>query len=119
MSMKDEILASYAKVSAALAADDLGAAKKAAAEVAEHAGMAGNIDLAGKASAVAQAGKIDAARGAFKGLSAAAEPLAKGEKDYVVMHCPMAGDWVQTKGPTKNPYMGKAMLSCGGPKEMK
>ena len=119
MNMKSEILSSYTKVSAALAADDLATAKKAASEVAEHAGMAGNKDLAAKANAVAKAAKIDAARDAFKALSTAVEPLAKGNKDYVVMNCPMAGDWVQTKGPTKNPYMGKAMLTCGGPKESK
>lgn len=117
MNMKSEILSSYVKVSAALAADDLATAKRAASEVAEHAGMAGNKDIAAKASAVAKAAKIDAARDAFKALSSAVEPLAKGEKDYVVMNCPMAADWVQEKGATRNPYMGKAMLTCGGPKE--
>lgn len=116
MPMKAEVLSSYVKVSASLAADDLASAKAAAAGVAEHAGMADNKDLAAKANAVAKAADINAARDAFKSLSAAVEPLAKGEKDYVVMHCPMAGDWVQTKGPTRNPYMGKAMLTCGGPK---
>jgi hypothetical protein len=117
--MKTEILSSYVKVSSALAADDLAAAKNAASEVVGHAGMAGNKDLAAKASAVANAAKIDEARDAFKALSSAVEPLAKGEQDYVAMHCPMAGDWVQMKGPTRNPYMGKAMLTCGGPKASK
>src|SRR5437763_1505698 len=119
--MKKEILSSYVKVSAALAADDLAAAKKAAATVADHAKMSeGNKAIASKADAVAKATKIDAARDAFKSLSEAVEPLAKGEKGYVVMNCPMANaDWVQTSKDVKNPYFGKSMLTCGSPKEMK
>lgn len=119
MNMKGDILASYVKISSALAADDLAAAKTAAAALADHAKMSDNKDLAAKAQSVAKASKIDAARESFKALSTAIEPLAKGEKGYVVMNCPMAGDWVQMKGSTKNPYMGQAMLTCGGPKESK
>lgn len=118
--MKSEILSSYVKVSAALAADDLAAAKTAAATVAEHAGMSDNKDIATKASAVAKASKIADARDAYRTLSIAVEPLAAGQKDYVVMYCPMAqSDWVQMKGKTQNPYYGKSMLTCGGPKAMK
>jgi len=118
MPMKSEILAATAKASAALAADDFNTAKTAAAEVASHAVMAKNSDLAAKAKAVASAKDIAAAREAFKALSAAVEPLAAGEKDYTVMHCPMAkADWVQTGTQVKNPYYGKSMLSCGAPKE--
>lgn len=119
-SMQAEILSTYAKVSAALAADDLPAAKAAAGAVAEHASMSDNKELATKATALAKASDINAARNAFKSLSAAIEPLAAGQKDYTVMYCPMAdSDWVQAKGPTKNPYYGKAMLTCGGPKQNK
>lgn len=118
--MKPEILSAYVKVSAALAADDLAATKKAAATVAEHARMSDDKDIAVKADAVATADKIEAARDNFKALSAVVEPLAAGDKNYVVMNCPMAdADWVQAKGPTKNPYFGKAMLTCGSPKRMK
>lgn len=118
--MKSDILSSYVKVSSALAADDLAAAKTAAAEVAEHAGMSsGHKEIANKANAVAKASNIQQARGAFKELSNAVIPLSAGEKNYVVMHCPMAGDWVQTGNGVKNPYMGKAMLTCGGPKSAK
>ncbi len=118
--MKPEILASYSKVSSALAADDLTAAKAAASALSEHAGMSANKDIAAKADAVAQAANIEAARGAFKGLSVATEPLASGQKDLVVMYCPMAdSDWVQVQGKTQNPYFGKAMLACGGPKKTK
>src|SRR5882762_4464804 len=105
--MKPEILSSYIIVSAALAADDLAGAKTAAAAVAEHAGMSDNKDIAAKASAVAKAEKIETARDNFKALSAAVEPLAAGDKSYVIMNCPMAdADWVQAKGSTKNPYYG-------------
>lgn len=119
--MKSEILSSYVKVSAALAADDLAAAKTAAEAVADHAGMSGaNKAIAPKATAVAKAKSIDAARDAFKTLSEAVEPLAAGEKGYVVMNCPMKNaDWVQTSNDVKNPYFGKAMLTCGGPKPAK
>lgn len=119
--MKSEILSSYVKVSAALAADDLAAAKTAAATVADHAGMSdANKAIAPKATAVAKAKNIDAARDAFKPLSAAVEPLAEGEKGYIVMNCPMKNaDWVQTSNEVKNPYFGKAMLTCGGPKSTK
>ena len=120
MNMNGEILASYVKVSAALAADDLAAAKTAAAAVAEHAGMSGQKDIAANADAVAKAGKIDAARTSFKALSTAVEPLAAGQKNYVVMNCPMANaDWVQTGTAVKNPYYGKAMLNCGAQKKAK
>lgn len=120
MNMKSDILSSYAKISAALAADDLASAKKAATAVAEHAGMSDSKDIATKANAVAKATKIDAARDAFKALSAAVEPLAKGEKGYVVMHCPMLkADWVQTSSKVQNPYYGKSMLTCGEPKSSK
>src|SRR5260221_10053358 len=119
--MKSEILSSYVKISAALAADDLAAAQTAAATVAEHAGMSdSNKTIAPKANAVAKAKDIDAARDAFKALSAAVEPLAKGEKGYVVMNCPMMhADWVQTSKEVKNPYYGKMMLTCGSPKSSK
>ncbi|MGH8017374.1 MAG: DUF3347 domain-containing protein [Opitutaceae bacterium] len=119
MPMKSEILAAYVKISAALAADDLKAAQAAAAEVADHAGMAKkNADLAAKAQAVADAADLAKARESFKALSTAIEPLATGEKDYVVMHCPMMkADWVQTGTAVKNPYYGKSMLTCGAPKK--
>lgn len=120
MDMKPEILSAYVKVSTALAADDLAAAKTAASAVAEHASMSDNKDIATKATALAKASKIEAARGAFRELSVAVEPLVAGNKDLVVMYCPMAdSDWVQAKGKTQNPYFGKAMLTCGEPKKAK
>ena len=119
-SMNAELLAASAKVSAALAADDLPAAKSAAMALAGHADMSKNTAVATAANALAKADKIADARKALIPLTAAVEPLAKGQKDYVVMNCPMAGaDWVQARGKTQNPYYGKSMLTCGGPKQSK
>lgn len=117
--MSSEIVTAYAKVTTALAADDLAVAKTAASELADHAGMAKNSAVAGKAKALAKAVNIEDARKELAALTAAVAPLAKENKAYVLMNCPMAGDWIQAKGSTKNPYMGKAMLTCGGPKETK
>ena len=116
---KSGILAAYAKVSAALAADNLADAKAAATALATTAGPAANQPIADQATAVAKAADIAAARKSFKTLSATVEPLAAGEKGYTVMHCPMANaDWVQSTGDVRNPYFGKAMLTCGEPKKV-
>jgi hypothetical protein len=118
MDMKGEVLSAYLKVSAALAADDLAAAKIAAATVAEHARMSDRKDIANNADALAQASKIEAARETFRSLTIAMEPLVEGDKGYVVMYCPMAkSDWIQMPGQAQNPYFGKSMLHCGGPKK--
>jgi Cu(I)/Ag(I) efflux system membrane fusion protein len=70
-----------------------------------------------KVDPVANAANIQTAREAFKALSLMAEQLVVGDKTYTVMYCPMAkADWVQTSKDVKNPYYGKAMLTCGGPK---
>lgn len=113
--MKPEILASYAKIAAALAADDFATAKTAAKEVGSHAGMSSGFKtIAPLANAVANAASIAESRSAFKALSAAVEPLAMGQAGYFVMHCPMANaDWVQASKDIKNPYYGKMMIDCG------
>lgn len=118
--MGGDIVSAYVKVTSALAADNLADAKAAAKEVAGHADMAKNTGITEKANALAKAGTIEDARKELIALTAAVEPLAKGNKSVVVMHCPMVGaDWIQTKGGTKNPYYGKSMLTCGAPKEVK
>jgi len=118
---KDVLLESYVKISTALAADNLDAAKTAAAELSKNAGIVPWKELSDKADPVANATDIQTARGAFKTLSALIEPLATlagGEQNFAVMYCSMQGaDWIQVKGPTQNPYYGKAMLTCGSPKQ--
>jgi membrane fusion protein, copper/silver efflux system len=79
--------------------------------------------LAKSAVQVANAKDIEAARAAFKPLSATLITTAKqfgtsGKRPLYVLHCPMAfnnagADWVQGDKATRNPYFGKTMLSCG------
>ena len=122
-------LANYEAVRAALAADDLAAAKKAAAVMvkaapAEDQGKAGEKAEDNKprayleaAQKLSTAGYIAAAREAFKVLSKRAVHYAGGKDGYFVANCPMVqggeGDWVQTSKKISNPYFGKAMLTCG------
>lgn len=98
-----DFLAKYEPVRAALAADDLPAARKAAAALPDA-----------DSQKIAAAESIAAARAAFWALSARAIPLARSTTGYYVVHCPMANkDWVQTSKDISNPYEGKNMLTCG------
>lgn len=132
------MLGSYEKVSDALAADDLKSAQAAAQTFAAVADITG-IDLgctgvmsgcdgdsgcdAAKASgctkslqALIEAEDLEQAREHFKGLSAQAMELAKAEKGFYVMRCPMAGKdafWLQSDPEIRNPYHGSSMLRCG------
>jgi hypothetical protein len=117
-----QFLAQYEAVRAALAADDLPAAQNAAIVIAEHAGHAAATDKHAQAKVdaathLARADGLAAAREAFKALSKQATHLADGQKGYYLAHCPMVpneeGDWVQTTKKISNPYMGKAMATCG------
>lgn len=112
------MLEGYLEVAAALTKDDLAAAKEAAEEIADHDKKS---SLAKPAIAIAKAKDIKAAREHFLHLSHAAIKLAETRKGYVVMVCPMVkgGEWLQTDKKVKNPYMGKKMLTCGAPKEIK
>ncbi|MEP6823044.1 MAG: hypothetical protein ABI946_11925, partial [Chthoniobacterales bacterium] len=84
-STDQEFLGRYEKVHAALAADDLSGAKKAAGELGED----------GKA--IAKAKDLDAARSGFGTLSERAVTLAEDQKGYYVAKCPMVKkSWVQT-----------------------
>ena len=98
-----DFLAGYEKVRAALAADDLPAARAAAQALPE-------------AKPVAEATDISSARKAFKQLSRKAVTLARGQPGYFVAHCSMfpgGADWVQTTDQLSNPYWGKNMPRCG------
>jgi hypothetical protein len=97
-----QYLAAYEKVRAALAADDLAGATKAAGDLGED----------GKV--IVQSKSLADARSAFVSASNRAEKLAKGQSGYFVMHCPMENkDWVQTSDKPNNPYLGKTMPTCG------
>jgi poly-gamma-glutamate capsule biosynthesis protein CapA/YwtB (metallophosphatase superfamily) len=97
-----QFLAGYEKVRAALAADDLAGAKKAAGE------------LGNDSAAITAADKIATARASFAKLSEHAITLVTGQPGYYVVNCPMLKkDWVQTSDKISNPYAGKEMLTCG------
>jgi len=104
----------YQKVASALCADDLTAAKAAAGTLATEAVRLHHDRITASATVVAQAGDIAAARAAFKTLSQETIALARQQKGYFILHCPMAeADWVQSTREVANPYYGQAMLSCG------
>jgi hypothetical protein len=107
-------LSQYEVVRAALAADDLAGAKKAAATLAGAPSQpAATVDAV---KSLAQADSIKAARDAFKVVSKRAVHLAEDQAGYFHAHCPMVpnkeGDWVQTTKTINNPYFGKSMLTC-------
>lgn len=99
-----QFLSGYESVRAALAADDLAAARSAAAAITDST----------PAAQLSNAQSLAAARTAFKKLSNQAVRLTNGQTGYYVAHCPMAGsDWVQTTTKVSNPYLGVKMASCG------
>jgi Cu(I)/Ag(I) efflux system membrane fusion protein len=119
-------LSQYENLRASLAADDLPAAKKAAAAIAEsaaspHAGKEREIEQAPSyidaAKRIAEAKSLRPAREAFKTLSRFAVDLTDGQKGYYHLRCSMVprggGDWIQTTNTVGNPYFGKSMLNCG------
>lgn len=113
-----ELVTGYLPISEALAADDLGKAKSAAATLAGSASHDGMSSIAKSAQALASAPDLAAARASFKALSDDMIPMVKGSKTYVVMNCPMAkADWIQDNRNVRNPYLGKSMPTCGAPKE--
>ena len=119
-SKQKSYLAAYESVRAALAADDLAGAKKAAMELlnASPKGSGDKSEAAvSAAQKIADAASLANAREAFKTVSKHALSLAKGQPGYFHAHCPMVpndeGDWVQTSKKINNPYFGNSMLTCG------
>jgi hypothetical protein len=112
------LLAGYENVRAALAADDLGAAKKAGNELKKKALEVKNETLAKQVNELFTSDSLEKARNHFKTISETAIKLADGKSEYILMTCPMANaDWIQTNKKIENPYMGKKMLSCGMEKQ--
>lgn len=98
-------LAQYETVHAALAADNLAEAKKAATTMGEDG------------APLARSETIAAARKEFETMSERALKLAAGQAGYYHVNCPMLKkDWVQTSKEVSNPYGGKEMLTCGAVK---
>ena len=112
------LLPLYEKVSAALVADNLAATRDAARTLAAAATNAHRTDLAAAAGAVAGATDLAASREAFKKLSQDTVVLARHERGWFIVNCPMANaDWVQRTRTIANPYFGQSMPSCGIVKE--
>ena len=118
-----QFLAQYELVRAALAADDLAGAKKAAAVIAampvihHENGVDAPPGYVQDARKFADVTSLDGGREVFVSLSKRAVHVAENKPGYFVMHCKMfpkgEGDWVQTSSTVNNPYMGKSMPSCG------
>ena len=118
-----KFLAQYELVRAALAADDLAAANKNAAVVAAMSvihhenGVDAPPGYVQDARKFADAKSLQDAREVFKSFSKRAIHVTEGKPGYFVAHCPMVsndeGDWVQTTKKISNPYLGKAMPTCG------
>lgn len=116
------VLDHYLMIQAALAKDsikgvDENASAIAKAVLADKMKMLSS-DVATQAATLAKATDLKAARAAFKPLShSLIKYLADnkaGAGTYHEAFCPMVGaSWLQTEKNIKNPYMGKAMLSCG------
>ena len=121
-------LDAYEAMRAALAADDLAAAKAAAKKLSVAAkGAKGHVAHAGMAAAgVSGAADMAAARLAFgetsKALISAIADHPDLGKGLHAFTCPMAKGykkWLERTKDFQNPYMGKKMLKCGGPTDMK
>jgi Cu(I)/Ag(I) efflux system membrane fusion protein len=114
----------YLKVQAALAADDLPAAKSAAGELLAIAAKGPEFKTFTESTeAIMSAANIGAARTSFLRVSDELIALidrvgTTGGPALFVAHCPMAfsgkgGDWLQADKEINNPYYGASMLKCG------
>src|SRR5882724_2221399 len=105
-----ELLSGYLGVGDALANDNFSEAKNAASLLLKSAQEDNIGAIIAGAKAIVGSGDIAAARQAFKLLTSDVVPLAEGDSHFTVMTCSKVGaDWVQFKGPVKNPYLGKKM----------
>jgi hypothetical protein len=120
-------LKQYEGVRAALAADDLAAANKAAGTIASTPNEKAANDAEAKrianrtnaAKKLSSAKSLSEARDQFKILSRTANHLAEGQKGFYRYLCPHVpddqGKWVQTSQDIGNPYEGKSNPKCGNP----
>jgi Cu(I)/Ag(I) efflux system membrane fusion protein len=133
------LLDRYLALQAALASDDAGAARTAAATLSEQlAGMDASaltgevatrwnegfrLALARSGNALQEATAIEPQREAFHAFSdtliEALQSLGlPDDRPALLVHCPMAfdfagADWIQSEEEVLNPYFGATMLRCG------
>jgi Cu(I)/Ag(I) efflux system membrane fusion protein len=116
----------YLAMQAALAADDLDAAKAQAQAMVAITGHAGALPELFQS--MLEADSLDALRKPhFETLSNALIATVKArpkafESDLFIMNCPMVygdrgADWLQNSDQLRNPYFGAMMLQCGEVKE--
>jgi len=111
----------YINIQVALAADSLKGVPEAAAAIAVAAKDAKGVipeAVVPQAEALANANTIEAAREAFKPLSASLIGVLARQNEksghFYEAFCPMANaSWLQTDRKIANPYYGKDMLTCG------
>jgi hypothetical protein len=112
----------YLKIQEELAKDSLKGVVEHAATIAKA--VRGDemkmlpLDVAKQADALAGAKNLKAVREAFKPLSASLIKYLAEQKfpqgTYHEAYCPMVkASWLQSDKDIRNPYMGKAMLTCG------
>ena len=107
----------YIQIQTSLAGDSLKGVADAAAEIAALV-KASDAAVATQAEALAKTTDIQAAREAFKPLSAALITALSSQKStsgqYYEAFCPMANaSWIQAGKKIANPYFGASMSSCG------
>ncbi|HSR69005.1 MAG TPA: hypothetical protein VLU25_13795 [Acidobacteriota bacterium] len=108
------LVAHYAEIQQALAADQLDQAKEAASGLAEIT----QGEIAELAAQAAQASQLSELRQTFITLSDKVIEQGGELGNYKVAFCPMANDnqgarWLQKEGAIRNPYYGSEMLECG------
>jgi Cu(I)/Ag(I) efflux system membrane fusion protein len=109
----------YIQIQTALAGDSLKGVPEAAAEIASIAEASdGAVSVPAQAGVLAKAADIQAAREAFKPLSAALITALSSQKSisgqYYEAFCPMAkASWIQVGKMIANPYFGADMSGCG------
>ena len=108
----------YEVVRAALAADRLDGVAAQAAVLAPLADELAGAEAKAAAERLARAADLKAARDAFGALSRLLVPKFRAAKltGVLAFECSMVKlPWAQRGEAVQNPYMGKAMLTCGIP----
>ena len=110
-----KIIKQYDIVRAALVADDLSAAKKAATNLATAAQEESVTELQVPIKKLTDSTSLKEARAAFQSISLVLEKWVKGQKGFFIVTCPMIKDsvWIQTTDKIGNPYAGQEMPECG------
>ena len=118
------VLEPYLRIQSQLALDSMKGVKEDAEAVGRHARALGapGAAVVDQAASVSRAADLAAARRAFGELSEAL--MAYADRNGLALpagveakYCAMAKkSWFQQGAPVRNPYYGKAMLTCGEPR---